>query len=487
MPNCFAFLATKPAAKITLGLEVFVQLVIAAITQAPSFSSNSWPLNFTLAAPINCASSTGSSGFVGKGVCAQLRAEGYEVVGLSRRPEHPDDVFFDLNAADGYAEIEWAKVSHVIHLAAQGVKADGREWSKSVETNIIGATKLLNALCQGGFTGRLITTQTFYEKLVGSAPQLKQNPYIETKLAGSGLFDLVSGLSDFELTAVVIYQCYGPGDNPENVLSYAARQFARNESAKFGPCLSERDWIYIEDVVQLFVELVKHPTEEKISEIHAGSGNLVSIKNVIEKLAKLGSVDSEKINFETALDRGDQELVACASDFLDNWVAKYNLDEEEVKQYFEITNVDLRKDGQMLSFEKDGYFDNFKFVQPQVGSNSFLKLMLVEKKNTGSFPSDLGGEVPIPGGAKVSFTPNTIVDENGQAYNGLVTVKAYWYNPEDPNVSKTMPGDLRGISEEKAISLIVNGYAKDVLNKLPMEFAVEAQKLLEISLEGSVG
>jgi len=45
----------------------------------------------------------------------------------------------------------------------------------------------------------------------------------------------------------------------------------------------------------------------------------------------------------------------------------------------------------------------------------------------------------------------------------------------------------RGISEEKAISLIVNGYCKDVLNKLPMEFAVEAQKLLEISLENSVG
>ena len=45
----------------------------------------------------------------------------------------------------------------------------------------------------------------------------------------------------------------------------------------------------------------------------------------------------------------------------------------------------------------------------------------------------------------------------------------------------------RGIGEEKAISLIVNGYAKEVLNKLPMEFAVEAQKLLTISLEGSVG
>lgn len=45
----------------------------------------------------------------------------------------------------------------------------------------------------------------------------------------------------------------------------------------------------------------------------------------------------------------------------------------------------------------------------------------------------------------------------------------------------------RGISPESAIGLIVNGYAKEVLKKLPMEFAVEAQKLLSISLEGSVG
>ena len=45
----------------------------------------------------------------------------------------------------------------------------------------------------------------------------------------------------------------------------------------------------------------------------------------------------------------------------------------------------------------------------------------------------------------------------------------------------------RGISTEDAVALIVNGYAKEVLNKLPMEFAVEAQKLLSVSLEGSVG
>jgi Fe-S cluster assembly protein SufB len=45
----------------------------------------------------------------------------------------------------------------------------------------------------------------------------------------------------------------------------------------------------------------------------------------------------------------------------------------------------------------------------------------------------------------------------------------------------------RGIDTEAAVALIVNGYAREVLNQLPMEFAVEAQKLLAISLEGSVG
>ena len=45
----------------------------------------------------------------------------------------------------------------------------------------------------------------------------------------------------------------------------------------------------------------------------------------------------------------------------------------------------------------------------------------------------------------------------------------------------------RGIETEEAIGLIVNGYAKEVLNKLPMEFAIEAQKLLSVSLEGAVG
>ena len=45
----------------------------------------------------------------------------------------------------------------------------------------------------------------------------------------------------------------------------------------------------------------------------------------------------------------------------------------------------------------------------------------------------------------------------------------------------------RGIPQEEAVALIVNGFCREVLQQLPMEFAVEAQKLVGISLEGSVG
>jgi Fe-S cluster assembly protein SufB len=45
----------------------------------------------------------------------------------------------------------------------------------------------------------------------------------------------------------------------------------------------------------------------------------------------------------------------------------------------------------------------------------------------------------------------------------------------------------RGILEEDAIAMIVNGFCKEVFKKLPLEFAVEAQKLMEVSLEGAVG
>ena len=57
-------------------------------------------------------------------------------------------------------------------------------------------------------------------------------------------------------------------------------------------------------------------------------------------------------------------------------------------------------------------------------------------------------------------------------------------------LARTQTGErvlLRGLSAEDAVNLIVNGFCREVFRELPMEFAVEAQKLLGVSLEGSVG
>ncbi len=55
-----------------------------------------------------------------------------------------------------------------------------------------------------------------------------------------------------------------------------------------------------------------------------------------------------------------------------------------------------------------------------------------------------------------------------------------------PTTSFSTPGSA-GSAKRQAVALLVNGFVRDVIQKLPMEFAVEAQKLLEVSLEGSVG
>jgi len=99
-------------------------------------------------------------------------------------------------------------------------------------------------------------------------------------------------------------------------------------------------------------------------------------------------------------------------------------------------------------------------------------------------------------------TKSTIISKgisagkSNNSYRGLVRVSKKANNARNysqcDSLSKISDDQLfycqqRGIDMEKAIGLIVNGYAKQVLNKLPMEFAVEAQKLLAITLEGSVG
>ena len=69
----------------------------------------------------------------------------------------------------------------------------------------------------------------------------------------------------------------------------------------------------------------------------------------------------------------------------------------------------------------------------------------------------------------------------------LVSPKAYEATTSNIGEDQLFYCAQRGISVDDAVSMIVNGFCKEVFNELPMEFAVEATKLMEVTLEGSVG
>ena len=81
---------------------------------------------------------------------------------------------------------------------------------------------------------------------------------------------------------------------------------------------------------------------------------------------------------------------------------------------------------------------------------------------------------------KLYIDPTTIAQRVvNEIYDGVTTSKL--------DEEQLFYGMMRGINEEDSINMIEAGFCKDVFQKLPMEFAVEANKLLEVSMEGSVG
>jgi len=117
--------------------------------------------------------------------------------------------------------------------------------------------------------------------------------------------------------------------------------------------------------------------------------------------------------------------------------------------YFKFQSIDINEDGFLTTYEKDGYFDGYKFVFPSESNKSFIKVMMVEKGDAQSFSASTGGTITTDG-ASIAFKPNTIVFENSvQFYDGNVQAYFHWYDPTAINTPMSMPGDLRGISVEK--------------------------------------
>ena len=128
------------------------------------------------------------------------------------------------------------------------------------------------------------------------------------------------------------------------------------------------------------------------------------------------------------------------------------------------TNSTIVSKGISAGFSQNSYRGMVKVAKNATNSRNFSQcdsLLLGDKCAAHTFP-------------KIEVNNNNSVVEHEATTSKISEDQIFYCNQ-------------RGISTEDAVSLIVNGYSKEVLNSLPMEFAVEAQKLLQITLEGSVG
>ena len=110
---------------------------------------------------------------------------------------------------------------------------------------------------------------------------------------------------------------------------------------------------------------------------------------------------------------------------------------------FTLTKVQFHADTVMVTAVKNNFFEGSKnFVS---GSNtvSNAKIQLIPKTVSGTIAATSGGNITIPGGGSINFSPGFIIASNGNAYTGNVSVSAYHLDPSDPNFSTYASGDLK--------------------------------------------
>ncbi|MEC4005802.1 hypothetical protein OX283_014115 [Flavobacterium sp. SUN052] len=117
---------------------------------------------------------------------------------------------------------------------------------------------------------------------------------------------------------------------------------------------------------------------------------------------------------------------------------------------FSLSNVSVKERFAYMTATKTGFMNGSRMVTPHEGVNN-VTIMLLAKNVVATIPTGQSSVVTIPGGTKVTFD-GEFVTENGNAYQGNVSIAAHYLSPTDPNVSKKMPGDLVGERTDGSIS-----------------------------------
>lgn len=117
--------------------------------------------------------------------------------------------------------------------------------------------------------------------------------------------------------------------------------------------------------------------------------------------------------------------------------------------------------GSLMTVQKPGYLTQYRFVSNQPGERSFGNVTMIEWSDFSTFAANDEAIIDLDNKTKIKFSSGSISNLDGSIYQGMVSIKAHWYDPNDPMTLSTMPGDLRGQNlEEEDVQLATLGMVK---------------------------
>lgn len=236
---------------------------------------------------------TGASGFVGRHTLAPLRARGFEVHAISRRPQTDSAAVWreaDILAADRLAAIvESVRPTHLLHLAWYA--APGLYWRSPRNLDHVAASlALVRAFAESGGS-RFVGAGTCAEyewgeaRLVeGTTPLCPATLYGASKHATRLLTELFASEAGFSAAWGRIFFLYGPYEHATRLVPSIVRALLAGEPARCSPGTQRRDFLFVEDVADALVALLD---SDVVGAVNISSGAAVAVAKLATRVGEL--------------------------------------------------------------------------------------------------------------------------------------------------------------------------------------------------------
>jgi GDP-4-dehydro-6-deoxy-D-mannose reductase len=220
---------------------------------------------------------TGASGFVGRALAARLRVRGDAVIGLSR---DDGDIAEPATLHAHFA----SKIDHVFHLAARTFVP--QSWSDPAGFHRVNTGGTLNVLefCRVQHTPLTYVSAYLYgqpkeQPIREDHPLVPNNPYALSKALAEQACEFYTRIHGLSVTIVRPFNIYGPGQDVHFLIPSILRQVLEAGQIEVKDLAPKRDYLYIDDLIELFVATLNAPPGHNI--YNAGTGISHSVAEVI--------------------------------------------------------------------------------------------------------------------------------------------------------------------------------------------------------------